>query len=102
MKTPDRERYVVVKGQRNAGKALRFSRLVGALVAENEQLKSTIRQVSKALCGKENATKDELLQAVNQMKYTMLHSAKIAMKSYEIYGALLEKHGEAQNTKDHT
>lgn len=30
--------------------------------------RSTYSQVSKALCGKENATLDELLQAVNQLK----------------------------------
>lgn len=33
-----------------------------------EQLESTVSQVSKALCGKENATLDELLQAVDQLK----------------------------------
>ena len=33
-----------------------------------EQLESTYSQVSKALCGKENATVDELLQAVDQLK----------------------------------
>lgn len=32
------------------------------------QLESTISQVSKALCNKENATLDELLQAVSQVK----------------------------------
>ena len=33
-----------------------------------QQLESTVSQVSKALCGKENATLDELLQAVDQLK----------------------------------
>lgn len=33
-----------------------------------QQLESTIGQVSKALCGKENATLDEVLQAVRQVK----------------------------------
>lgn len=42
--------------------------LVAELVAYTEQLESTIRQVSKALCGKENTTLEELLQAVSQLK----------------------------------
>ena len=33
-----------------------------------QRLESTYSQVSKALCGKENATLDELLQAVDQLK----------------------------------
>lgn len=33
-----------------------------------QQLESTYSQVSKALCGKENATLDEVLQAVRQVK----------------------------------
>ena len=33
-----------------------------------QQLESTTCQVSKALCGKENATLEELLQAVDQLK----------------------------------
>lgn len=33
-----------------------------------QQLESTYSQVSKALCGKENATLDELLTAANQLK----------------------------------
>ena len=33
-----------------------------------EQLESTVSQVSKALCGKENATLEEILQEVNQVK----------------------------------
>lgn len=33
-----------------------------------DQLESTVSQVSKALCGKENATLDELLHAADQFK----------------------------------
>lgn len=42
--------------------------IVHELVQYTEQLESTISQVSKALCGKKNATQDELLKAVNQLK----------------------------------
>lgn len=38
------------------------------LLTNDKQLESTISQVSKALCGKENATLEELLQAVDQLK----------------------------------
>lgn len=41
--------------------------LVAELVAYTEQLESTIRQVNKALFGKENATLEEILQAVSQV-----------------------------------
>lgn len=37
-------------------------------VALIDKLQSTYSQVSKALCGKEKATLDELLQAVSQLK----------------------------------
>jgi len=47
---------------------------------------STYSQVSKALCGKENATPDELLQAVDQLKsqnaallYDMVHVASVEL-----------------------
>lgn len=35
------------------------------------QLESTISQVNKALCGKENATLDEVLRGVSQLKTTL-------------------------------
>ena len=38
------------------------------LLTKAQQLESTISQVSKALCGKENATLKELLQAADQLK----------------------------------
>ena len=38
------------------------------LLTKAQQLESTISQVSKALCGKENATLKELLQAAYQLK----------------------------------
>lgn len=34
-----------------------------------QQLESTVSQVSKALCGKGNASMDELLKAADQLKY---------------------------------
>ena len=36
-----------------------------------QQLESTASQVSKALCGKENASLDELLKAVDQLKTSL-------------------------------
>lgn len=62
------ENFMIVKSQRGAGKIFYLSRLAGLLRDENEKLKSTYSQVSKALCGKENATLDELLKAVDQLK----------------------------------
>ena len=38
------------------------------LLTNDKQLESTYSQVSKALCGKGNATMDELLQAADQLK----------------------------------
>lgn len=38
------------------------------LLTKAQQLESTISQVSKALCGKENATLKELLKAADQLK----------------------------------
>lgn len=60
--------FEFVVSRRGAGKILYLSRLAGLLRDENEKLKSTYSQVSKALCGKENATLDELLQTVDQLK----------------------------------
>lgn len=65
MKTPDYSTFVVVGGSRGCGKTL--DELVNAH-KRNYQLESTISQVSKALCGKENATPDELLKAADQLK----------------------------------
>lgn len=43
-------------------------RMCGDALAYIQQLESTVSQVSKALCAKENATLGELLQAVDQLK----------------------------------
>lgn len=41
------------------------------MAMENYRLESTYSQVSKALCGRENAALDEVLQAVSQLKTTL-------------------------------
>ena len=38
------------------------------LLTKAQQLESTISQVSKALCGKENATAEEIIEAFSQVK----------------------------------
>jgi len=38
------------------------------LLTKAQQLESTTRQVSKALCGKENATAEEIIAAFSQVK----------------------------------
>lgn len=46
-----------------------------------QQLESTVSQVSKALCGKENATLDKLLQTVDQLKSRL---AKVERERVEL------------------
>ena len=45
-----------------------FQLVAADALAYIQQLESSYNQVSKALCGKENATTDELLRAVSQVK----------------------------------
>lgn len=47
---------------------MELQHLHGSALAYIQQLESTVGQVSKALCDKENATTDELLQAASQLK----------------------------------
>lgn len=50
------------------GQCPRCEQLVGESLEHIQWLEASYRQVSKALCGKENATLDEVLQAVSQVK----------------------------------
>lgn len=50
------------------GQCPRCEQLVGESLEHIQQLEASYSQVSKALCGKENATLDEILQAISQVK----------------------------------
>ena len=50
------------------GQCPRCEQLVGESLEHIQQLEASYSQVSKALCGKENATLDEVLQAISQVK----------------------------------
>lgn len=50
------------------GQCPRCKQLVGESLSYIKQLESNYSQVSKALCGKENATVKEILEAVSQVK----------------------------------
>lgn len=77
MKTPDKNKCglecirtnverVCVKPEK--GQCPRCEQLVGESLDHIQQLEASYSQVSKALCGKENATLDEVLQAISQVK----------------------------------
>ena len=77
MKTPDESKCGMECIRTNAericvksenGQCPRCEQLVEESLISIRQFESTYGQVSKALCGKENATLDELLQAVDQLK----------------------------------
>ena len=58
-------------GELSISEAIDMERRIARMTERVKQLESTISQVSKALCGKENATPDELLQAADQLKYRL-------------------------------
>lgn len=77
MKTPDANKCglecirtnverICVKPEK--GQCPRCEQLVGESLDHIQQLEANWSQVSKALCGKENATLDEVLRAVSQVK----------------------------------
>lgn len=77
MKTPDESKCGLECMRTNAericvkpenGQCPRCEQLVEKTLVRIHMLESTYSQVSKALCGKENATLDELLQAASQVK----------------------------------
>lgn len=78
MKTPDKNKCGMECIRTNAervcvkpenGQCPRCEQLVEEVLGRIKQLESIVSQVSKALCGKENATLDELLKAADQLKY---------------------------------
>lgn len=78
MKTPDVNKCGMECIRTNAericvkpenGQCPRCEQLVEEALVRVRQLESTYSQVSKALCGKESASLDDLLKAADQLKY---------------------------------
>lgn len=69
-----------------------------------DQLLTSYRQVSKALCGKENATLSELLQAVSQVKNRLAQVERerdAAIADLKLYaGCKVCKHGDFKFPKE--
>lgn len=68
------------------------------------QLESTVSQVSKALCGKENATLEEILQAASQVKSRLAQAERerdAAIADLKLYaGCKVCKHGDFKFTSE--
>ena len=79
-------------------------RLMRDALAYIQQLESTVSQVSKALCGKENATLDEILQAANQVKSRLAQAERerdAAIADLKLYaGCKVCKHGDFKFTSE--
>ena len=84
MKTPDEikkglevcKRHHCDRGCIFAGTKMCYVTLHKDALAYIQQLESTVSQVSKALCGKDNATFDELLKAADQLKYRLAQAER--------------------------
>lgn len=82
------------------GQCPRCKQLVSESLDRIQHLESTYSQVSKALCGKENATLDELLQTVDQLKDRLAQvererdAAVHDMENYAGYGAICKHFDE--------
>ena len=85
MKTPDENKCGMECIRTNAertcvkpenGQCPRCEQLVEETLGRVRQLESTYSQVSKALCGKENASLDELLQAADQLKTALAQAER--------------------------
>lgn len=72
MKTPDEIKGWLGERSRFPHETLKRRACLGYI----QQLESTVGQVSKALCGNKNATPDELLQAVSQLKYRLAQAER--------------------------
>jgi hypothetical protein len=69
MKTPDtHETLLALSAQLKNGLEKGLATPNGKVIESINKLAANYQQVSKALCGKENATLDEVLQAVSQVK----------------------------------
>ena len=74
--------------------------MTGDALAYIQQLESTVSQVIKALCGKENATLDEILQAANQLKSRLAQAERerdAAVEFLKKVGCEFCKHAPSPN-----